>query len=74
MGIDSKKLPMKTTEKYGNSNSSTIPVTIADTSNERMLGNKGVFCLSGFGSGETWASIVMELGNMSFCEMIVSDL
>ncbi len=74
IGIESQKIPMKTTEKYGNSNSSTIPVTITDSNSEYMLNQLSTCCLAGFGSGETWASIVMELGNMEFCELITSDL
>lgn len=31
-------------------------------------------CLSAFGGGLSWGALVMQLGNMDFCEMIESNL
>lgn len=72
--IDRKKMPMNVVEKYGNSNSSTIPVAICGNSRDEMMAGKKYCCLSGFGSGLTWASLVMQLGGMEFCDIIHSDL
>ncbi|MCM1232262.1 MAG: hypothetical protein NC489_19230 [Ruminococcus flavefaciens] len=72
MNIPRKKMPMDIVEKYGNSNSSTIPVAITEAASHEMLQDKRYVCLSGFGSGLTWAAFVMEIGEMDFCEMIES--
>lgn len=72
MGIPYEKMPMHIVEKYGNSNSSTIPVAITDEVAEEMYEKASYCCLSGFGSGLTWAAVIMKMGEMDFCESIVS--
>lgn len=72
MEVPKEKIPMDIVEKYGNSNSSTIPMVIAENASQEMLLEKQYSCLSGFGSGLTWAALVMEVGEMDFCEMIES--
>lgn len=74
MGIPREKMPMNVVEKYGNSNASTIPVAIADNVAEKMMGEKRYCCLSGFGSGLTWAGMILEMGEMDFCKIISSEL
>ena len=72
LNIHFEKIPMNVVEKYGNSNSSTIPVTICDNVTEHFMKKKEKCCLSGFGSGLKWAAIVMDMGCMDFCEIIES--
>ena len=72
MGVPREMVPMNIVEKYGNSNSSTIPMAIVENSSQEMLQEKRYCCLSGFGSGLTWAALVLELGEMDFCKMIES--
>ena len=73
-GIAKEKMPMSTTEKYGNSNSSTIPVTIVDAAQKDLQEKMYSCCVSGFGSGLTWAAGVLKIGCMDNCKMIISDL
>ena len=63
---------MDIVEKYGNSNSSTVPMVITENASQEMLESRKYVCLSGFGSGLTWAALVMEMGEMDFCQMIES--
>lgn len=74
LNVSSQKMPMNVVEKYGNSNSSTIPVVICDNVAQIMKKERKKCCLSGFGSGVTWSSAVLELGEMDFCELIDVDL
>ena len=73
MSVDRKKMPMQIVEKYGNSNSSTIPVTITDGLVDEMMDNRCRCCVSGFGEGLSWAAGVMEIGKMDFCELVTGD-
>jgi len=74
MQIPYEKMPMNIVENFGNSSGSTIPVNITHNVKEDMLKKTQKCCLSGFGAGLTWGSIVLDLGNMDFCEMVISDL
>lgn len=68
------KMPMNITEKYGNSDSGTIPVAMTENASEELINQDNLCCLSGFGGGLTWAAIVMQIGNMDFCESVISNL
>lgn len=72
--VSRDKVPMDIVEQFGNSNSSTVPMAIVNGAAEKMIGNRYNCCLSGFGSGLTWASILMELGDMDFCKQIISNI
>lgn len=72
--ISYDKMPMNVVEKYGNSNSSTIPVNICDNLSCILTDERKKCCLAGFGSGLTWSSAVLELGDLDFCELIDVDL
>ncbi len=72
MEVPREKLPMDIVEKYGNSNSSTVPMVITENASQEMLESRRLVCLSGFGSGLTWAALVMEMGELDFCQMIES--
>ena len=69
--LDFAKVPMQTVECYGNQSSASIPVAIcgelataiADRSSTRLL-------LSGFGVGLSWASALVEVGDLAVCELI----
>lgn len=74
MGIPYAKLPMDITEKLGNSDSGTIPAVMTTDVAEALLAGNNHCCLSGFGGGLTWASVIMDVGNLDFCENIISDL
>ncbi len=74
IGAPFDKMPMDITEKYGNSDSGTIPVAMTEDAAANLLSKDNLCCLSGFGGGLTWCAVVMNIGNMEFCESVVSDL
>lgn len=71
--IPYEKMPMNVVEEFGNSSGACIPVCATYNLEEDLLGDKQKYCLSAFGSGLTWAAMIMDLGRMNFCEMLVSD-
>ncbi len=74
MQVPYAKIPMDITEKLGNSDSGTIPAVMTTDVAEDMLAKNNHCCLSGFGGGLTWASVIMDVGYLDFCENIVSPL
>ncbi len=74
IGVPFNKVPMNVTEKYGNSDSGTIPVVMTEDANDDLMKKDNLCCLSGFGGGLTWAAMVLNIGNLDFCESVVSDL
>ncbi len=73
LNIPWEKVPMNVVENFGNSSGSTIPVAITHNLSRLLLNSSCRCCLAGFGAGLSWSSMVMELGNLDFCEMIISD-
>ncbi len=70
MKIPYAKMPNNVVENFGNSSGATIPVAIAlNLKNDVMNGHKQV-CLAGFGGGLTWSAMLMQLGELGFCEMM----
>ena len=74
MEIPYSRLPMDITEKLGNSDSGTIPAVMTTDVSKALLAGNNHCCLSGFGGGLTWASIIMDIGKLDFCENIISNL
>lgn len=72
--IPFEKLPMDIVEKLGNSNSGTIPAVMTTDVSEQLLKGYKLCCISGFGAGLSWASMVMEIGDLDFCENLISNL
>jgi 3-oxoacyl-[acyl-carrier-protein] synthase III len=70
MGIPYAKMPSNIVEHFGNSSGVTIPMAIVSNLAARMLGERFRACLAGFGVGLTWGSMLLSLGEMSFCELI----
>ncbi|MCF6212561.1 MAG: ketoacyl-ACP synthase III [Flavobacteriaceae bacterium] len=70
IGISREKMPSNIVGKYGNSSGVSIPVTISDNIGNKTLNNKYKLCLSGFGVGLTWASMIIDLENLNFCKII----
>ena len=69
-----EKLFMNIVENFGNPSGASIPINITYNMSDLLLDNIYNCCLSAFGSGLTWGVIVMQLGNMNFCELIESNL
>ena len=68
------KLPMNLVENYGNTSGASIPMTAIHNYKEELLTETKKCCLSAFGSGLAWGVMFMNIGNLSHCEMIVSNL
>lgn len=69
-----EKVFMDIVGKYGNSSGATIPITITEHLNDTIVQEKKNCCLSGFGEGLTWCAMIIELGNLAFCELVSSNL
>jgi 3-oxoacyl-[acyl-carrier-protein] synthase-3 len=70
MQIPHAKMPNNVVEKFGNSSGATIPIAINLNLAEAVTRGKINACLAGFGGGLTWAAMLLEIGGLSFCEMI----
>ena len=72
--VPSEKVPDDLVVKYGNPSGTSIPMILTDHLSEQM--EKGSFdcCLSAFGSGLAWGTMIMKLGNMKLCRLVSSDL
>lgn len=65
------KLPNNIVEKFGNSNSVTIPVNLTYNLAKLITNEDPVkVMLAGFGVGLTWGAMVIELSNLKTCEII----
>jgi len=70
IGVPYEKMPNNIVGKFGNSSGVTIPVALAYNL-KKELTNSGIkVCLAGFGVGLTWGSMILNLGNFKFCELI----
>ena len=67
------KIPMNLVEEFGNSSGACIPISITYNLAEQMKLRKEKYCLAAFGSGLTWGAMTIDLGEMDFCEMLISD-
>lgn len=65
-----EKMPSNVVERYGNSSGVTIPVAIAHNLRDRLATASIRACLAGFGVGLTWASMLLGLGPLDFCDLI----
>ena len=70
MGVPYSKMPNNVVENFGNSSGVSIPTCITYNLGEKLLTNSFLICLAGFGAGLSWASLLMEMGNLDFCETI----
>lgn len=70
MDVPHEKLPSNIVENFGNSSGATIPTNITFNLGEKLLEDSYKICLAGFGVGLTWASMLMEIGELEFCNII----
>jgi len=68
--IEVNKVPMRTVERYGNQSSASIPCAICGELAEQVQSGSRRVLLSGFGVGLSWASAVLDLADLSVCEII----
>jgi 3-oxoacyl-[acyl-carrier-protein] synthase III len=70
LGVAHEKMPMDVVGLYGNSSGVTIPTVLAHNLGSRLCAGPLRLCLSGFGVGLTWASLLLRTGPLAFCEQI----
>lgn len=73
LGVPKEKVPSNVVTYYGNSNGSTIPVAICHNAKDEIKENKYNCMLAGFGAGLSYSGIVMEVGELDFCDMIITS-
>lgn len=73
LGVPYEKVPMNIVETFGNTSGATVPMTICHNLSDALKAGKQKVCLAAFGSGLAWGASVMELGDLSFCGVLVSD-
>lgn len=66
--LDTGKIP-STIEKYGNTSSVSVPLTIVDQLKDKLTGDKRMM-LSAFGVGMTWASAIVSFNNLHISDII----
>jgi len=70
LGIPWEKMPSNIVENFGNSSGASIPIDIAFNIGARLEKERMKLCLAGFGCGLSWASMIIEVGNLSFNRMV----
>ena len=71
IGVSRSKVPNNIVERFGNSNSVTIPINLSHNLPEELQGKKNIrLMLAGFGVGLTWGGMIWDLGNLQTCEVI----
>jgi 3-oxoacyl-[acyl-carrier-protein] synthase-3 len=63
-------MPSNVVERFGNSSGVTIPMAIASNLSARIVAERLLVCLAGFGVGLTWGSMLLRMGDMRFCQLI----
>jgi 3-oxoacyl-[acyl-carrier-protein] synthase-3 len=66
--LDMEKIP-STIEKYGNTSSVSVPLTIVSELKDKMQGNKELL-LSAFGVGMTWATAIVPFVDLKISEIV----
>lgn len=64
------KLPNNIVENFGNASGVTIPTNITFNIGSKLLAHNYRICLAGFGTGLTWSSMLLNMGNLTFCRSI----
>lgn len=70
LNVPHTKMPSNVVTYFGNASGVTVPTNVCFNLGEKLLSNSYQVCLAGFGVGLTWGAMVLELGNLSFCNMI----
>lgn len=70
MQVPYAKMPGNVVEHFGNSGSATIPTAIAFNLSERLRQDRLRVCLTGFGGGLTWASMLLSISPLDFNTII----
>jgi 3-oxoacyl-[acyl-carrier-protein] synthase III len=68
--IPREKMPDNIVGKFGNASGVSIPTAITYYLGDALIQESFLICLAGFGVGLTWASLLLRLGDLTFCEII----
>jgi 3-oxoacyl-[acyl-carrier-protein] synthase III len=68
--VPREKMPSNIVENFGNASGVTIPTAITFNLGERLNRESFLICLAGFGVGLTWASLLINIGNVNFNKII----
>ncbi|MBQ0067133.1 MAG: ketoacyl-ACP synthase III [Phascolarctobacterium sp.] len=74
IGVPYEKVPMNVVEEFGNSSGACVPVCATYNLAEPLKNEQHKYCMAAFGSGLTYAGMVLDMGKLDFCEMMVSEL
>lgn len=70
LDVSREKMPSNIVENFGNASGVTVPTNISYNLGDELVNGSKKLCMAGFGVGLTWASIYMEVGNLSFNKII----
>ncbi len=70
MGVPRERVPSNIVGRFGNASSVTIPTNLCFNLAEALRAGSQRLCFAGFGVGLTWASMLMRVGPLDFCELI----
>jgi 3-oxoacyl-[acyl-carrier-protein] synthase-3 len=70
LDIPLEKFPINLVEKYGNSSGVTIPAVLCSEFDMSYFKEPKWVCMAGFGVGLTWGSLIIELHDLSFVELL----
>ncbi|MDR2036305.1 MAG: ketoacyl-ACP synthase III [Bacteroidales bacterium] len=70
IGVSRDKIPSNIVENFGNSSGVTIPLNISYNLGENLTKHNFKLCLAGFGVGLTWGSLLLDMNNLKFNEII----
>jgi 3-oxoacyl-[acyl-carrier-protein] synthase III len=68
--IPHEKIPSNIVENFGNSSGVSIPTVIGFNLGDRLTNGTLKICLAGFGVGLTWASLLLDIGNLKYNKII----
>ena len=70
LDVPYEKMPSNIVTNFGNASGVTVPLNMTFNLGQRLLDESFKVCFAGFGVGLTWGAMVLNVGNLDFCEMI----
>jgi len=74
LNVAQNKVFMNIVENYGNTSGSSIPLTAVHNLKDVLKDNVYKCCLSAFGSGLSYGALIIDIGELDFCEACISNL
>ena len=70
IGVPREKMPSNIVENFGNASGVTVPTCISYNLGDKLTKESYKLCMAGFGVGLTWSSVLMNVGNLKFNQII----